>query len=163
MLENNEHSITARAPGPDGNGGFIRIFSANIVEIVQDAIGQPARLAIEATGGTDSGIGGQITINDAFTFNPFDTIEVNAIMKVNGGPATTGENLWGMIQINNVFCFQSKSPFNDFPKSYWQCAAVTTPISTHGLELATTVNNALNLFCCSFEYEKSVGKYKNFE
>lgn len=92
------------------------------------------------TDGNNTAVGGQLTINKA-TSN-LGIIDVNAVMKVDGGQKVATTDSDGKISLNGIPCQQWKTGFqnagNAFPATYWNCIDGT---QATGMPVATAANS----------------------
>ncbi len=125
-VRNNVELISAFAPSFDGDGGSILIDSSNTV-FNQNffSTSEAVELAIRATGGVQNGKGGTITIPFASGKNfpaGISRLNVNALMKVDGGFLEPQSTPYGTIELNGVACSQQLTGIQSWPKTAWQCS-----------------------------------------
>lgn len=131
VRDQNSVAIEAHARGATGDGGVIMI-NANKSVFVQNSNDETqfAKRAIDASGGTNTGVGGIVQIVNAehkVQPNPMDadsekkqSLNVNALIKVDGGPNEPTGGFFGAISINGVTCAQTKLQ-QTWPKTIWSC------------------------------------------
>ena len=115
-------AIDVSAQGGDGNGG--EIFFYNYVGFENNA-------KAKATG-FGNGDGGKFT---AYYYNPATPMDVNKVVKVDGGDSrlADAEKDFGRIKINSTICRQRTTGLDPWPKTYWNCQhpdIASTPADT---------------------------------
>lgn len=104
--------LSAAALGGNGNGG--EIFFYSYVQSIDPT-------AVISAIGKGTGKGGKFT---AYYANGTDTLNINAIIKVDGGNSlrTAAENDFGRMTLNNKICQQRTTGQTTWPITYWNCA-----------------------------------------
>lgn len=135
-----------------GTGGSIRMSNTN------QMIGIEYR--IEAKGG-ETGIGGDVLIANA------DLFDVNDLVKVDAGSATSLSAFDGSVTLNQVECRQWKTGYS-WPQTYWNCtdnnppnAAIQAPADVANT-LPGSLKDALQNDHTVFYVFPTMAKYNNF-
>jgi hypothetical protein len=116
--------VTASALGGNGDGGWIYI-PAYITSATISNITTPWAIVAQGYG---SGTGGQVFADHSVT-----DLNVNALIKVDGGSSLGSTDSDGIITLNNVVCQQWLTGLG-YPTTYWNC--IDTSRST-GMPVAT--------------------------
>lgn len=117
IFVHNSTAVVVSALGDVGNGGTIELASTS-TEI--GVTGFVPNLALEATGGTQTGEGGHILVPQAVGPNG-DYIKVTGLMDVRSGKQEKATTFNGSISINGELCQQWKTDETAFPLNYWNC------------------------------------------
>jgi len=131
----NSIAITAVAP-LTGDGGDVLILSPDTIFVEAFPI-EDTKLALDVRGGEFTGNGGKIFINKASSISEISGINVNAVMKVEGGSFQLFGTM-GSIDMNGVKCDQISTGYVA-PKTVWQCNG-----ASHGAEIADIVGQQLS-------------------
>jgi hypothetical protein len=141
-----QYSFAAKGGSTGGNGGTIYMGATSMTIKTANAI-----VASAIASGANNGDGGEIYLNNyitvdaaatvsaigkgtgkggkfrAFYFNPATALNVNTVIKVNGGNSLPVANFHGQIKLNSVTCRQWKNANATFPKSGWHCINPDAP------------------------------------
>lgn len=119
-------AVNASALGTSGKGGDIQLLThAGSTTFTYNAT---QALAVKAIGGTTSGEGGKILVQSAVSSDAAQPLNVNALMKVDGGASIQMSDFDGSISHDGITCQQyplSTSTANQ-PR-FWSCLNPVTP------------------------------------
>lgn len=138
-IRNAENVVNASARGNSGNGGKIQLVSNSGVRFRTPGGGNLYKVALNTKGSMDSGAGGEIEVLGAASATGQDaqgnpnSINVNAIMKVDADSTNNDAQFAGSIRLNDVTCRQWKSGLTVYPKTYWACVNPTNPSGEEAL------------------------------
>ena len=143
-----QYSFSAKGGSTGGNGGTVYMSASTMTLKTANAINAAA-----IASGANNGDGGEIYLNNyisvdpaatvtaigkgtgqggkftAFYFNPSKGLDVNTVIKVDGGATLPVANFHGSIKLNDVTCRQWKTAYN-WPKSFWKCNNGDAPNSS---------------------------------
>jgi hypothetical protein len=127
-----QQTIVASALGGNGNGGWIYI-TPTITSVTIGDTTTPWSLVAQGHG---TGTGGQ-----AVAKHSVSGLNVNAVIKVDGGTGMDAAMSDGKITLNNIPCYQWLTSLAPYPLTYWNCVDATRAT---GLPIATAANTLEN-------------------
>ncbi|HEY9785671.1 MAG TPA: hypothetical protein V6D17_09740 [Candidatus Obscuribacterales bacterium] len=110
-------TLDARGNGSSGDGGEIEITTEEPVDITQ------SRLLANADK-NNMGLGGKVTVDRVVPSNP---VNVNFIIKVDGGDSIGDAAFAGFVKLNGIKCQQWQTGLNSWPKTWWDCVNPDNP------------------------------------
>jgi hypothetical protein len=127
MTVQNVLSINASALATDSNAGSIILNSTNpTAPSVTFTYSTAPVIAVQAAGGTDSGLGGSVTVNVAKLSQTSTNFDVNGEIKVDGGTKLMPSQNDGSISLNGQLCQQTPTANAPvWPAAFWDCTAQT--------------------------------------
>jgi hypothetical protein len=129
MVVQNILAISAYSLSTTGNGGDVQIIDQSANPSVNFTFSTAPVAAIKAIGGTNSGMGGKVLVNKAFSDTAGQAINVNADIKVDGGSTLDTSEFEGSISLSGILCQQWKTATGSttFPNTFWDCVTPTSP------------------------------------
>lgn len=133
-----QQTVVASALGGNGNGGWIYI-TPTVTTATIDNTTTPWALVAQGHG---TGTGGQVLAT-----HKVNGLNVNALIKVDGGAMLDVANSDGKITLNTIVCQQWLTGLAPYPKTYWNCVdanrATGVPIATAANTLEVSLQNLL--------------------